>query len=482
MTRRQPVEIPWPLSSQPGLMPQEGAGRLVNCYAEPLGKTGPAAAVWRRSAGLTAFATTGFTGPRGLILSNGLIWAAVLNKVVTITSGGVVTAVPNNFTGSGRVTMAHDNATPTPNLYGVDLSNGAFTLATGGVAAYNGGGVLPQPNSVAFQDGYTFFTIADKRVFATALNSTVMNALTFTTIQSRPSTTLLRGIAYNGMMFFFTDSSYEVWSDTAQPAPAFPYSRFAVRDKGLAGPSAIAGWEQGFGQLLWVADDNGVYQMNGVDFTKVSPPDLDRAIQAVADKTTLEASCYVERAHSFWVLSSPTWTWEYNINTQQWNERTSVLSGLPTRWRASGSVLAFGNWFVGDVQTGNVIDIDSTNQKELTQPLIMRMESGPVQNFPNRVRVARADFSFVTGVGIAGGVQPIQTNPMVQISWSDDDGTHWSNPLLRSLGVQANSKQRVWATNLGQAGPQGRRWRLDISDPVYAAFMGATQSADPRAW
>lgn len=475
------VDIPWPLSSAPGASPQESSGRLFNCYAEPLGPTGPSAAAWRRSAGVSAFATTGFTTPRGLMLASSLIWAVVNGKVVTISSTGVVTVIPNALPAAKRVTMSHDNNSPTPNMYAVDLDNGAFTIAAGGVNAYTGGGVLPQPNSVSFQDGFTFFTIADKRVFATGLNSTAMNALTFTTIQSVPSQQLLRGIAFNGMMYFFTNSSYEVWNDTAQPFPAFPYSRYAVRIKGLAGPNAIAGWEEGFGNLIWVGDDNGVYQMNGVEFSKISPPDLDRAIFAVADKTTLEASCYVERGHSFWVISSPTFTWEYNINTQRWNERGSLLAGLLTRWRGAGSVNAFGGWYVGDFQTGNVLRIDPTNQFELTQPLLMRLESGPVQNFPNRVRVARADFDFVTGVGIATGIQPIQTGPQVSISWSDDDGVHWSNPLLRSLGVQANGKQRVYCLNLGQSGPQGRRWRLDISDPVYAAFMGGTMSANPRA-
>jgi hypothetical protein len=53
-------------------------------------------------------------------------------------------------------------------------------------------------------------------------------------------------------------------------------------------------------------------------------------------------------------------------------------------------------------------------------PLVFQIESGPVQNFPNRTKVARADFDFVTGVGIATGIDPTQTNPQVGISWSQD--------------------------------------------------------------
>jgi len=53
----RPSPIPFPLSSFPGANPQEGAGRLINCYAEPLGEaskpSAPAPVVWRGSAGLS---------------------------------------------------------------------------------------------------------------------------------------------------------------------------------------------------------------------------------------------------------------------------------------------------------------------------------------------------------------------------------------------------------------------------------------------
>jgi hypothetical protein len=189
----------------------------------------------------------------------------------------------------------------------------------------------------------------------------------------------------------------------------------------------------------------------------------------------------------------------------------------------------------------------------------MRLESAPVAQFPNRIRVARADFNFTTGSGQAtraiimmvkgsaagtGGVVRLQVdstqqvntndtvivsavggtteangtwpvtvidathielqgsvfvhgwtsggtatdvtappnviNPTVAISWSDNDGLIWKNPLLRSLGPQGSSKTtRVVVKHTGMSGPQGRRWRLDITDPVNAPFMSATQSDNP---
>jgi hypothetical protein len=47
------VAVPWPISSDPGLKPQEGTGRLINVYAEPRGDGEP---LWRRAPGARVFA------------------------------------------------------------------------------------------------------------------------------------------------------------------------------------------------------------------------------------------------------------------------------------------------------------------------------------------------------------------------------------------------------------------------------------------
>lgn len=476
------IPIPWPLSSSPGANPQEGAGRLINCSAEPLGDAHPNKAVWRRRAGLSDFCDTTISGFRGGILVGNLAFIAVGGQIVTVTSGGVVT-VAGNLPGTDRVTFARDNESPTPAIQCVSPGNGAFAVTSASVTAFNGGGVLPAPNSVAAQDGYFFWTIGDNRVFAAGPNSTTVNALTFTTIQSRATGNLLRGVPYQGLMFFFDEDFCEVWQDTAQPFPAFPYSRYAVIDVGLYGRNAIAGYEDSFGALHWVGDDAKVHGLNGTTPTTVSPPDLDRLIQAVgkANADTLQASCYVESGKKFWVLSSPTWSWELNLNTGFWNERASWNAGQFGNWRSVGSLFAFGKWLSGDNLSTHLLSIDPNSNQEFGNPMRMRMESGPVKNFPNRSTIARADFDFVTGVGQSGLTTPTGQNPHCSISCSRNGGLSWDTPRIRALGPQAYGLQRVYATRFGQSGIHGPRFRLDVSDEVYAAFMAATCSDDVRA-
>lgn len=481
----KPVDIPWPLSTAPGKSPQESGGRLLNVSAEPLGQESAIKVVWRRQPGLSKFCDLALTPYRGGILVNNLAYIAVGTKVVTVTSGGVVT-VAGTLPGNDKVTFARDNEA-TPAIQCVSPANGAFAVTSVSVTAFNGGGALPAPNWTAGQDSYIFWGIGDNRVFAAGPNTTVLNANTFTTIQSRPTGNLLRGVPYQGLMFFFATEFCEIWSDQANPFPAFPYSRYAVIDCGLFGRNAIAGWEDGFGNLQWVGpgpNGLGVYQLNGASPQKVSPNDLDRLIQAIApaNADTLEAYVYSNEGKNFWVLSSPTWTWEFNINTQKWNERKSLSAGLFSRWRATGpSLNAFGSWLCGDMLSTQLLFIDPTNQQEVGTPLLFRMESAPVLQFPNRLQVARADFNFVAGVGMSSSITQTGQDPQVSISASRDGGANWDNPRLRRLGRQAQARQNVYVTNLGMAQSFGMRFRISISDEVYASFIGATMSDDPRA-
>jgi hypothetical protein len=484
MSRRPPHDIPFPLSSFPGSTPQESAGRLINCHAEPLGENGPAKATYHRAPGLSQHATTANTGYRGGLIVANLSYETWSGNASTVDTNGNVVSL-GTFPGTKKVSIARNQAA-TPNVVAVDIDNGAFTLSGGAPASYNGGGNLPQPNSVSFLDGYFLFGIADGRVFASGINALTQNSQTFITLQAKADVTGQRVIVYGGLMFGFTSGHCEVWQDTAQTPPAFPFSRLVVLNWGLVQSNAIAGFETGFDNLLWVAQDFGVYQLppGSLAPTKVSPPDLDRLVETQAKAgNTLEAGCYIIQGKKFWTISSPSWTWEFNLGTAKWNERWSLSGGvINARWRASGGHPAFSKWLVGDVQSGKLGYVDDTVLTEFGNPQLRRIESAPVTTFPNRIRVARADFNFSTGAGLAAGATPNIINPTVAISWSDDDGNSWKNPLYRSLGLQAKSlRTRVSVKNTGLSGPQARRWRLDDTD-CAAPFMSATQSDNPQEY
>lgn len=468
--------IPFPISTAPGAKSQEGGGRIRNGYPEALGENAPNVSVVRRAPGLLNFGTTTRSGYRGSIVVNGVLYTAYDGRLEKFSSAGGAAVGVGNLSGTKRgFFLANNNTTPDKVFCDPDGNIATFTPT----AVTNGypDADLPAVNSGDTLDGYMVFTTGDGRAFATDLNSTSVNALSFGKAEAKPDG-LVRGVAWGGRMLFFGNVTTEVWTDAG--TTPFPLARNTVIPMGLAGPYCVSGHEDGFSRTpTFVGNDNCVYRLNGYTPEKISNPDLDGLIEKVADKSTLEATSFIARGHAFWQLSSPTWTWRFDFNNQKWHEGDSYLQ---QRSRISGAIYAYNKWLTGDDLTGNIQEISSAAYDEVGQPLRLRIESGPVMNFPAGETVGRADFYFATGVGNAEGPDPIATDPDVEISWSDDGGITWSNPVLRKLGRQSESTALVSLVSCtGRTSWQGRRWRIDISAPIYASFMFATQNTDPRA-
>ena len=138
MATGRPAQIPIPLSSTPGFNPQESAGRLINAYAEPIGgpneSSGPARYKWIRSAGLSQHAATAQSGYRGGLAVNNYSYNAWSGNCSYVDSSGSVTSI-GAFPGTKKVSIARNNASPTPDVVAVDVDNGAYVLESASVNA-----------------------------------------------------------------------------------------------------------------------------------------------------------------------------------------------------------------------------------------------------------------------------------------------------------------------------------------------------------
>lgn len=466
------VAIPFPVSTYPGSQTSQGAGRLINARAEPLGTGARGAAVRNRVPGLSVFGTSSEATFRGALLNGTTLYVAFDGVVKKLTSAGGAVAAVDDLDGTDRVFFAKNNKRPTADIVLV-CQAGTFTLASDTIADLNDSD-LPAAVDVCFLDGYFFFGIADGRVFASGLNATTVGANDYITSEAK-SDQLYRVIPWNGQLLVCSSGSIEVWSNTAN-ASGFPFTRAAVIQRGIVGQGAVAGYEDGFGKaLVIIGDDNAVHMLNGYQPVKISTPDLDRLIEAVADKDTIDSYVYIVAGQPIYVITTADWTWEYNLATQAWNERQSYRM---TRWRGSRSFNAFGKWLCGDTESGNILTISSAAHDEVGEPLIAEVWSSPVQQFPNRVRCPRADFDFSMGVGLVTGLDPNETDPRVEISYSDNGGFSFSLPRLRPIGKIGRPLNRVTLFNNGTSGAQGRIWKVRMSDPRPFGLMGGDMSAE----
>ena len=441
------ADLSFPLSSTPGALAGEGEGRLINCAIEKQGDRH----LIRRVPGLASGYDTALSGPRGFIMGPG-------NNIYAAYSGGVVinnVALSGSIPGTDGVTWAMNNKTPTPDLVAVRESGGAYVV-TSAVSAYPDADLPATANSVSFLGGFFIFTIPDARIFASDLNTTDVNALSFGSAETTPDG-LKRGIVFANTFYAMGETSIEPWSNLGESP--FPLRRAtSVIPFGLLTAMAVAGHEFGFGgNPVFVASDGTVREILGYDTKRVSTEAVERFI-ANSTTSSLEACVYTARGRQMWVLSSDIGTWEYNVVTGTWNERVSA--GL-VRWRGSKSVRnASGAWLVGDLSSTHVKTISAIDTTEDSDALTPTWESGPLKAYPAR-EVIPALFADLTAA-----------DATITMSYSKDGGATWTTPATGSL---ANAdKYPVRWNRLGRATHHGLRVRFSIAEAVDFAFLSAS--------
>jgi hypothetical protein len=397
--------------------------------------------------------------------------------VEVVDIAGVSTSL-GPINGSAIVTLAKNNKTPIPDIVCVTEA-GTFTLSTSGAPQPYPDPSLGAPNSVCFGDGYFFFTYGSGQCTASGLNATTINLLD-TIIVNSSSSTLLRGVYFAQTLFLFTETTIEAWTDTANPT-GFPFSRSAVIPRGLINYAAVAGYESGFAAtLIFAGNDNIIYQMSGYSPVRISTSDIERRISNVSDKTTLRACVYMSEGHAIWQLTCSDFTICFDITNSVWIERKSEGQEFS---RIESGVFFNSEWVIGDYATGLLGVIDANSFSEYGNNLTWSMQSLPVDKFPQRAVVARADFNFIMGVGLTPTVIPYDpltdpyALPQVVISWSDDGGASFKMPVQRGLGAIGANETVATVLRSGQTSRFGRVWRLEVSAPVYVGLLAGTMEA-----
>lgn len=75
-------------------------------------------------------------------------------------------------------------------------------------------------------------------------------------------------------------------------------------------------------------------------------------------------------------------------------------------------------------------------------------------------------------------MQEVAINPdrSIILSWSDDAGANWSNPVSQSIGRTGAYETSISFWRMGYS--RNRVWRFNWSGPDPTAFLGAFVKAD----
>lgn len=448
--------FPIPKSSTPGARPGEGEGRLFNCYAVTEGDR----SYVRLPRGLTALADTAKTGIRGMLDVNGVLYVVYTGSVVTV-SGATVTTLTGSIPGSDGVTIVRNNkvtgGASTPDVVAVRESGGAYVLTSSAVSAYPDADLPATVNSVDFLGGYFLFSIPDGRFFASDLNTTAVNALSFTTAEARADG-LRRVVVLGALAYAMGGSTIEPYQNVG--TSPFPLQRgTTVLPVGIMTTMAVAGFQEAWGGALYfVASDGSVKTLSGYDTETISTPDVDRFI-AASTVATLDVTAFVWQGRSFVSVSSDAGTWVYDIALNSWHERGAVTysaeTGISTaRWKAKYSTYSGEKWVFGDATSGNLLVMSPTATDGAGF-----LQTGPLKDFPADIEAKlNAEFS--------------QADLTIYVSWSGNGGRSWSTELSRSI-AEADAYS-LGVANLGKSSPRGFMVRFRWQEPDDFSFMGAT--------
>lgn len=470
------VAVPFPTSSAKGRLAESG-GRLINAYSE---KLGDGRVKISRVPGVRPVveAATG-SHCRGAIEINGIVLQALDDRLGTIIeTGGTFTEaqIGSAFAGKETVYFARNNKSPTPDIVAVTDGNAFLVDPLTGASSYPDADV-GSPNSVCFLGGYFIFSYGNARMRASGLNDTAINTLDTAFAESKPDG-LLRVVALGKNLYACGPQTIEIWPNTGN-ATGFPFSYLGTIARGIAGPDAIAGYENDFSNvLIFAGSDNVVYRINGNIPEPISNPSVSKDLQRLADKSSLRAIVYEHEGHSVWCLSCADWTWCYDVATGAWFERRSYGKGF---FRASASVKCFGAWVMGDSLTGKFGVVDPDYGFEFGDPLALRIVSSTMSGFPARAVMPRLDLDIMSGVGSAAGADPIETAPRVRMSVSRDGGATFGPYREAEIGRQGKYGHTVRFNRLGVTSPKGAQIQLDYSDPPPFTLFSGELAVEPRA-
>lgn len=454
------IDIDLGLGSSPAEDGHAGACRHINCYIEPIeGGKGD-----RQIVAVDGFNLFSTLTDSGLIR---YIFAVTETELLVVAgrrlfrvdqSGAAVYVGP--ITSDGMVTMARNRESPYPTV-AIVTSDGAVYYYKGGVLTENADPDLPPVVSVAGMDGYLSFLASDGRHFASGLDDSDVDALSYATAESNPDPGV-RNITRGRDLILLGSLSMEAWqNDGGDP---YPFSRVTTRDVGCIAADSVVRVDQ---TIAWVANDGTVRRLDGYDCTVIGSQAVHNKIEAETNKSGLVACSWQKRGHTFYALSGTDWTYVLNLATGKWHERESY--GL-TRWRVAKAA-QFGNKVIlGDYNDGKLYELVHGAQKEASAHLVATIQSPPVHGFP---------YGFAhhaAWIDVVAGVETATEQGRLMLDYSDDGGHNFGVQRTFELGTAGQRLARVKTTRLGSS--RSRTYRLRMSSAVRRCVLSMKVEAE----
>lgn len=432
---------------RPALQSSQGRSRnwsgasLVNCFAEKADGDKRDDFAVMATPGLTEWAEVGDGPIRGAITLAGVLFVVSGGSLYEVGADGTANEIGTIF-GTERVRMA--------------TNYDQIAIVGGTVGTVYDSGTLTNPlvvyvQDVLYADGYILWVVIDSEQF---LISALDDALTYdfadvASVEGSPDN-IVGAVNDHREIQFFGGKTTEIFYNSGNGDFPFERQGNAFIEHGCFDRDSIVKLDN---SVTFVGDDRFVYTLLGYQPQRISTHAIEYQLR---DATYARAWTYSQEGHKFYVLEVDRGTFVFDYSTGAWHQRQSFGS---TWWRVGGAVEAYGQMLYTDRETGQLFTASLDVFTEDGNPIAFDITLPTIE--AGRERKVMAAFEVLCETGVGNGDV---AEPMIMLTYSDDNGHRWSNEMWRSLGEVGEYRTRAVWRALGQF--RQRQMKLRITDAV----------------
>lgn len=241
----------------------------------------------------------------------------------------------------------------------------------------------------------------------------------------------------------------EVWIDTGAADFTFQEQQGAFINHGCAAPFSIASMDIFLFFIMQDLQGNGmVVQGQSYSLTEISTPRIVAEFKKYPTISDAIGFCFQIEDHSFYALIFPTANkgWLYDVVSKQWCEWSYTdPDGNLIRPKANCYMFANGVNLVGDFSNGQLLQLDIDTFEDVGNPIV-RIRTFPHSTDSNE-KITYLNFQ----ADIEPGTIADDSDPQISLSWSDDKGKTYGNPVQQSMGKIGNYLTVASWNRLGEA-------------------------------
>lgn len=263
----------------------------------------------------------------------------------------------------------------------------------------------------------------------------------------------------------------ETWIGTGAADFYFQEQQGAYINHGCAAKYSIATMDVLAFFLMQDQQGNGILvQLQGYDVIEISTPRFVSIIKSYETINDAIGFCFQIEDHAYYALVFPTANkgWLYDLKTKQLCEWNYTGDGNFNRPRANCCMFVNDLNLVGDWENGQLLKLDINTFTDVGNPIV-RVRTFPHMN-NNNDKSTYPTFE----VDMEPGTRTDEEDdPQISLSWSDNKGKTYGNPVMQSLGKTGEYLTVPSWNRLGMARDMVFKvsWSVDAKTSLNGGFV-----------